>query len=87
MKVTATDGTVLLDTDFSAGNPFDGGTLTAQGLRVDQRRDVLWRSPDGNMPLLRTDFATASGKTVESARVYATARGIYELTPQRREGR
>ena len=74
------DSTVLLDTDFSAGNPFDGGTVTAQGLRVDQRRDVLWRSPDGNMPILRTGFDTTAGKTVASARVYATARGIYELT-------
>lgn len=80
VKVTASDGTVLLDTDFSTGNPFDGGTLTPRGLRVDQRRDVLWRSPDANMPILRTDFATASGKTVADARVYATARGIYELS-------
>ncbi|MEO9322933.1 family 78 glycoside hydrolase catalytic domain [Nocardioides sp. C4-1] len=80
VKVTAADGTVLLDTDFSAGNPFDGGTLTPQGLRVDQRRDVLWRSPDRNQPMLRTDFGTTPGKTVVDARVYATARGIYELT-------
>ncbi|GAA4702720.1 family 78 glycoside hydrolase catalytic domain [Nocardioides conyzicola] len=79
VKVTAKSGDVLLDTDFSAGNPFNGGTLTDQGLRVADRKDVLWRSPDANKPLLRTEFTTEPGKTVESARVYASAHGVYEL--------
>jgi alpha-L-rhamnosidase len=30
-------------------------------------------------PMLRTEFAAAEGKTIKSARIYATARGIYEL--------
>jgi len=79
VKVTAKGGDVLLDTDFSAGNPFNGGTLTDQGLRVADRTDVLWRSPGANKPLLRTEFTTEPGKTIESARAYASAHGVYEL--------
>ncbi len=77
--MTAKNGDVLLDTDFSDGNPFNGGTLTPQGLRVADRKDVLWRSPDANKPLLRKEFTTEPGKTIESARVYASAHGVYEL--------
>jgi hypothetical protein len=79
VKVTAKNGDVLLDTDFSESNPFNGGTLTPQGLRVADRKDVLWRSPDSNKPLLRKEFTTEPGKTIESARVYASAHGVYEL--------
>jgi len=47
----------------------DGGT---QGT-------FITRNPSKNsMPMLRTQFAT-SGKTIKHARLYATARGIYEL--------
>ena len=36
------------------------------GLRVAGRKvDALWRSPDANQPLLRKEFATEPGKTVE----------------------
>jgi hypothetical protein len=79
VTVTAKSGDVLLDTDFTSGNPFDGGRLTAQGLRVAERKDVLYRSKDSNKPLLRRSFTTEPGKTVESARVYASAQGVYEL--------
>ena len=33
----------------------------------------------GALPLLRTRFTTLQGKTVKMARIYATARGIYDL--------
>lgn len=79
VKVTSKNGDVLLDTHFSDGNPFNGGTLTDQGLRVADRKDVLLRTADSNKPLLRKEFATEDGKTVESARVYASAHGVYEL--------
>jgi alpha-L-rhamnosidase len=80
VNVVDESGSTLLDTDFTAGNPFTGGTLVDDGLAVSGNQDVLWRSPDDNLPLLRTDFATEAGKTVEAARVYATARGVYELS-------
>ncbi|WP_193607907.1 family 78 glycoside hydrolase catalytic domain [Nocardioides lijunqiniae] len=79
VTVTAENGDVLLDTDFTDGNPFDGGTLVPEGLQLKGRLDALWRSPDANRPLLRKEFATEAGKTVASARVYASAHGIYEL--------
>ncbi|WP_182525362.1 family 78 glycoside hydrolase catalytic domain [Nocardioides dongkuii] len=80
VRVVAKTGEVLLDTDFASGeNPFTGGTLTPEGYAQSGRADTLWRVPEDNLPLLRTEFATESGKTVERARVYATSRGIYEL--------
>ncbi|WP_127479258.1 family 78 glycoside hydrolase catalytic domain [Nocardioides pantholopis] len=80
VRVTAENGHVLLDTDFAAqGNPFSAGTLVERGLEIKGNVEALWRSPDDNLPLLRTDFETAADKTVTQARVYATARGIYEL--------
>ncbi|QIK62470.1 family 78 glycoside hydrolase catalytic domain [Leucobacter viscericola] len=79
VKVTAKNGDVLLDTDFSNGNPFNGGTITPAGLRVGNRSDVLFVSKDANKPLMRTEFNTESGKTVASARAYASAHGVYEL--------
>ncbi|KRC66307.1 hypothetical protein ASE12_17020 [Aeromicrobium sp. Root236] len=79
VKVTAKNGDVLLDTDFSAGNPFNGGTVTPDGLRVGDRKDVLLQTNDSNKPLLRKEFATESGKEIKSARVYASAHGVYEL--------
>lgn len=79
VTVTAKTGDVLLDTDFSRGNPFNGGTLTAEGLRVGNRADVLYQSSDANRPLLRKEFSTEAGKTVKSARIYAAAHGIYQL--------
>ncbi len=80
VRVTAENGDTLLDTDFAAdGNPFSAGALTPGGLEIAGNVEALYRSADDNLPLLRTDFDTAEGKTLTSARVYATARGIYEL--------
>ncbi|SFA82046.1 Ig-like domain (group 3) [Nocardioides alpinus] len=79
VTVTAKNGEVLLDTDFTTGNPFTGGRLTSAGLRVAERQDVLYRTPDSHKPLLRTSFTTDPGKTIESARVYASAQGVYEM--------
>ncbi|MCW2795586.1 family 78 glycoside hydrolase catalytic domain, partial [Nocardioides sp.] len=79
VTVTAKNGDTLLDTDFSNDNPFTAGTLVPGGLQIKGNMEALYRSSDDNLPLLRTDFDTASGKTLTSARVYATARGIYEL--------
>ncbi|HTW16771.1 MAG TPA: family 78 glycoside hydrolase catalytic domain [Nocardioides sp.] len=79
VRVVDNAGTTLLETDFTSGNPFTGGTVVPGGLRLAGRIDALWRVPVPNLPLLRTEFDTAAGKTVTRARAYATARGIYEL--------
>lgn len=79
VEVTAKSGETLLDTDFSGGNPFSAGVVTDAGLVLDQPTDALYVSSDDHRPLLRTDFDTAAGKTVTRARVYASARGVYEL--------
>jgi alpha-L-rhamnosidase len=80
VRVTAKNGDTLLDTDFAAhGNPFSGGTLVSGGLQFTGKADAIWRSPDANLPLLRTDFSTETGKTVARARVYASAYGVYQL--------
>ncbi|MDQ2660677.1 MAG: family 78 glycoside hydrolase catalytic domain [Actinomycetota bacterium] len=69
----------LLDTDFTAGNPFAGGTLVDGGLEVSGNNDFLI-AQNTDQPLLRKEFTVDPEKTVERARVYATARGIYELS-------
>lgn len=84
VKVTALGngggtGDVLLETDFSAGNPFNGGSVTDQGLRVGDRKDVLVSTADSNKPLLRKEFETDPDKEIKSARVYASAHGVYEM--------
>jgi len=81
VKVTATtDGATLLDTDFSDGNPFDGGTVVDGSLAVNgPTNQFLWHAGT-RLPLLRKEFTTAPGKTVTSARVYAAAHGVYELS-------
>lgn len=61
----------------------------ADGLTVENDAYVVAGGEEGtlivadpstnSMPMLRTEFDTNSDKQVESARLYATARGIYEL--------
>ena len=78
LKVESASRT-LVDTDFSEGNPFDGGTVGPDGLTVAGNNDMLLTQKTSH-PLLRKEFAVDSDKTVTNARVYATARGIYELS-------
>jgi len=71
-------GTVLLDTDFPAGDAtFRAGTVGADGLRVAGDAEA-WFDTSTAVPLLRKDFS-AEGEVV-SARVHAAAQGVYELT-------
>jgi alpha-L-rhamnosidase len=53
--------------------PFDGNSFTVAG-----KFSVANPSRQA-APMLRTSFASSAGKTIKSARIYATARGIYEL--------
>lgn len=79
VTVTSDDGTVLVDTAFPAGDrTFASGTVTAGGLRVDSAGGEAWLRRDEPVPLLRKEF-DLGGKKVARARVYASARGVYEL--------
>ena len=53
--------------------PFDGKNFTVSG------KFSVANPSRHAAPMLRTEFAAATGKTIKSARIYATARGIYEL--------
>ncbi|WP_141309990.1 family 78 glycoside hydrolase catalytic domain [Streptomyces spinoverrucosus] len=78
--VTGADGGTLLDTDFASGrNPFTGGDIVDSALVVSGTTDALYGPAARPQPQLRKDFATESGKEVASARVYASALGLYEL--------
>lgn len=79
--VTGSDGKVLLDTDFPGGrNPCVGGELTDSALVVAGASDVLCDPATRPLPLLRKQFATPARKKIASARVYASALGVYHLS-------
>ncbi|MGW2571688.1 family 78 glycoside hydrolase catalytic domain [Streptomyces sp. NPDC001537] len=78
--MTGADGSTLLNTDFASGrNPFTGGDIVDSGLVVSGTTDALYEPSVRPLPLLRKGFATKAGKKVASARVYASALGLYEL--------
>ncbi|MFI8895745.1 family 78 glycoside hydrolase catalytic domain [Streptomyces paradoxus] len=78
--VTGADGGTLLDTDFASGrNPFSGGDVADSALMVSGTTDALYGPDVRPMPLLRKGFATEPGKRIASARVYASALGVYAL--------
>ncbi|MFC4224076.1 family 78 glycoside hydrolase catalytic domain [Lysinibacter cavernae] len=78
ITVTNSNDTVLLNTDFSDGkNPFTGGTIADGALKLVSPVEAIYRA-DAAEPIMRKDFSVE--KTVTSARVYASARGVYELS-------
>lgn len=78
--VTAADGSTLLDTDFASGrNPFSDGDIAGSALALSGTTDALYGPDVRPMPLLRKAFATEPGKKIASARIYASALGIYAL--------
>jgi alpha-L-rhamnosidase len=79
--VTRPDGTVLLDTDFAAGrNPCTGGEPVGATLVVSGSTDVLCDPATRPLPLLRKQFGTPARQKIVSARVYASALGVYQLS-------
>ncbi len=80
ITVTKADGTVLANPAFSEGNPFTGGTYADGRVTVSGGADVQLKTGELNAPLLRTSFEVDPAKTVASARVYASAHGVYELS-------
>jgi alpha-L-rhamnosidase len=79
VRVTLTDGGAsLLDTDFTDGNPFGAGTLTANGLQFTTSTETLLAAPDVSAPLLRKDFEVDS--EVANATYYVAAGGYADVT-------
>lgn len=77
VKVTSETGGVLLDTTFPSGDrTFTAGTVQGGDLLVAGNTEP-WYAFGADVPVLRTEFDV--DKEVESARVYAAARGLYEL--------
>ncbi|WP_308799376.1 family 78 glycoside hydrolase catalytic domain [Agromyces silvae] len=78
--VRVTDGDEdLLSVDLATeASPFSGGTpLRGEGLRVSGTQDVFLADPTAS-PALRTEFDV--DRPLASARLYATARGVYEFS-------
>jgi hypothetical protein len=74
--VSPTSGT-LLDTTFADGkNPFSAGQIVNGAYQAFSPLESIV-AVDNSQPLLRKDFTVA--KKVTSARVYASALGVYEL--------
>lgn len=79
LSVVKSDGTSLAAPDFAAGNPLNAGTYANNAVTVTGTTDAMLRTPETNSPLLRTTFETDKSKTIESARAYGSAHGVYEL--------
>lgn len=72
-------GAVLVDPDFSRGeNGFSGGVVVNGALQISGTVDAVFANLPPSLPLLRGRFEVRNGFT--SARVYASAQGIYELS-------
>ncbi len=77
LKVTSKSGDDLLDTTFPSGDrTFTAGAVQGGNLVVAGNTDA-WYAFGADVPVLRTEFDV--DKEVESARLYAAARGLYEL--------
>jgi len=81
MNVTKPDGTVLFDSTFDgAENPFTVGRVANGNLIFDADGDGFLKKPAENLPVFRKDFTPDASKEIKSARIYAAARGVYELS-------
>ncbi|MGW0087327.1 family 78 glycoside hydrolase catalytic domain [Streptomyces sp. NPDC003393] len=79
VQVTSADGTVLVDDSFPPGDhTFEQGTVTANGLLVDGNGGEAWLGLGHEVPLLRKTFHLQD-KPIASARLYATAEGLYQF--------
>lgn len=77
VNVTSESGDILVDTTFPSGDrTFTAGTVQGGDLVVAGNTDA-WHAFGADVPVLRTEFDV--DKEVASARIYAAARGLYEL--------
>lgn len=71
--------TTLIDRDFSTGaNGFSGGVVSDGALQVSGNTDSVFANLPPSLPLLRGKFT--AGSNITSARLYASARGLYEVS-------
>jgi alpha-L-rhamnosidase len=79
VQVVKAVGGTLIDPNFSLGeNGFSGGSLANGALSVSANTDAVFANLPSSLPLLRGKFVTTN--SIVSARVYASAQGLYEVT-------
>jgi len=77
VKVVSKAGETLFEPDLASSNPFSDGSLEKGLLRIQGGMEALY-APAEPLPLLRGEFTARKG--VRSARVYASALGLYDLS-------
>ena len=79
VQVVKAGGGTLIAPNFSLGeNGFSGGSLSNGVLSVSGGTDAVFANLPSSLPLLRGKFVTTN--SIVSARVYASAQGLYEVT-------
>ncbi len=79
VTVTGSDGKVLAQTSFPSGDrTFTAGSVGPDGLQVQGNAGETWLAIGNEVPLMRKSFDVAD-KPIKSARIYASARGLYSL--------
>lgn len=79
VQVVKAGGGTLIDPNFALGeNGFSGGALSNGVLAVSGTTDAVFANLPSSLPLLRGKFVTTN--SIVSARVYASAQGLYEIT-------
>jgi alpha-L-rhamnosidase len=79
VQVVKPDNTTLIDPDFSLDeNGFSGGVIASGSLYLSGTTDAVFVNLPASLPLLRGKFVATN--TIVSARVYASAQGLYEVT-------
>lgn len=77
--VNNTSGATMIDRDFSTGaNGFSGGVVANGALQVSGDTDSVFANLPPSLPLLRGEFT--AGQNIASARLYASAMGLYEAS-------
>jgi alpha-L-rhamnosidase len=77
--VDSASGTTLINPDFSKGeNGFSGGFIANNALNLAGSIDSVFANLPPSLPLLRGKFVARAG--IASARVYASAQGLYEVS-------
>lgn len=77
--VDTSSGLNLINPDFSQGqNGFSGGAVSNGALAVSGTTDAIFANLPPSLPLLRGEFTARTG--IVSARVYASAQGLYQVS-------